>query len=455
MFGVKTMSYDTTRMEVTPEPSPTGSFGGDPAPPASEKATGSRTLENLDRMRRKVGFRKFVMVESEPRAAEHRVLFVPDSLPSRQSEHYPYTPTEPVVTDPRNLTPEERESYVTQTSEFEIRTYGMSAKQLDPRIPLMPRGNELVLYSLETDDEPNSPEFKEEGIPRVHYHHRADSAVKPDTYQAIPASKSLVLYSTGAPRVNHVNARFKILELDDVDQSMRDAIDGIGNLSSQLNGVSIAMPFLSVLSPAFGMAGEIGRRALDSYARPDRVISIDMNFRLIPETPGGVARCRPGDYLRYGYYFFLSEPVPAKLYASITTSRNCRLMMRVVGPKKALQKGKLQSQAKQAGAMQAAISGDGEQPSPDALSYIPLTRVSYLVIRVNDPNGDEDSLQKLRSQKPRLTLSMVRRLQLIVETAKEQDAEKVKADIAAIMDELHGNGEQSATADVYVAPSDS
>jgi hypothetical protein len=230
--------------------------------------------------------------------------------------------------------------------------------------------------------------------------------------------------------------------MDEVDAVVRDAIDGISNMSEQLLTVAVAMPFLSVLSPAVAIAGEVGRRALDSYAKPDNVISIDMRMKIAPKDEAELQASRPEKYMRYGYYFFLSKKVNARLFASTMTSENLVLVMRKVSSKVATSKQDLSSTSKGSSAkldksdsVTTATSVESTADTSDQ-TYIPLEKVSYLVVRVGIPTGDEDVPEK---RAPKLSPSMVSRLQNIVETAESTDAKIVKENIVNIMRQVRGN----------------
>jgi hypothetical protein len=227
------------------------------------------------------------------------------------------------------------------------------------------------------------------------------------------------------------------MEMDSVDPTIRDAIDGIGSLSTHLSGVALAMPYLSVLSPALAIASDVGRRALDSYAKPDSVISIDMNFRIAPRESDQLAACRQDKYLRYGYLFFLAKSVRARLFASTTTSENIRLMMRKVPPTAAASSTRSPSAADERSKTSDTVTSAASDSSSSSAcqTYIPLEKVSYLVVRVGVPVGDESVPKK---KLPKLSASVVRRLQQIVESAENADGETLKAELCDVMRQVRG-----------------
>lgn len=354
----------------------------------------------VDRVREAWGLKKAVVVEGlEAPGTDPNVLFASNEVDKNFIEHQ-FAETELVKINPQHRT---NYSLVHKDDPYEIRVAGMSVKAFDCSLSKLASDNELLMYSIQTDPEAGADDS--EGIPFIHYDPKSDGrggGTKPDIFVQCPASKNLALVSDGKPLPGStelrsaVNCRFKILELDRVTPVMRQSIAGIEELGSQLNRFSMVAPYLGVLSPALSIASNVGRQALKSYERPDHVISIDMNFLLADKEEVSSGQAQSGDYLRvrllililfrssrsicmhsqnsntvllcmcpyhskslitcfvlsqYGYYFFLSEPVGAKLYAATRVSTNIRLMMR---------------------------RDDGREPK-----YFPLTGVSYLVIHVS------------------------------------------------------------------------
>jgi len=162
--------------------------------------------------------------------------------------------------------------------------------------------------------------------------------------------------------------------LDDPSPGVKAAVKGIDEFGGALNMLDPVAPFIGALTPALSLAGAVSKRALDSYAQPDKVISIDMDFLLADKERVRSKTASPGEYLRYGYYFFLSEPVEGKLWASVRTPKNVQLMLRQHSRKV------------------------GE------LEYFPLTEVSYLVVRVTEPT-DSGNRNKIMTPKLFKTLS--------------------------------------------------
>lgn len=204
--------------------------------------------------------------------------------------------------------------------------------------------------------------------------------------------------------------QFRILELDDPSPGVKAAVKGIDEFGGALNMLDPVAPFIGALTPAFSLAGALSKRALDSYAQPDKVISIgkfiymhsflchftdsfavDMDFLLADRERVRSKTAAPGEYLRYGYYFFLSEPVEGKLFASVRTPKNVQLMLR--------------QHSRKVGEME----------------YFPLTEVSYLVVRVTEPT---DSGVR-RNRKP-VQLAHAHQLESIFQQAKNSDPQAIQ-----------------------------
>jgi hypothetical protein len=340
----------------------------------------------------------------------------------------PYFPTENVTVDPARMSTQMKQKYLVQPdSPFEIRVVGMSVVAQDFQWPCWRNRNwnELVLYSLQCEKDAHSDKMHDVGVPRVHYHYSQEEEVKPDAFHEVPFSRSLVHRSCESPTLGYVGFRFKILEIDEVDKNVRDAINGIGQLGNQVSSVTTGLPYLSLVSPAIQLAGEVGRRALEAYAKPDQVQTIDVGFRIAPSKIDG--NTRPHEYLRYGYYFFLSEPTRYRLYASTATYNNVALMVKRVGQSR--------STSKFGSVSCASGAADKLGGQPD---FIPLTGINYLVVRVSKPSSTSKTSGPVT---PRITLSSLQKLRHCLESAKMEPADDVKRNIVSIMEEINGASE--------------
>ncbi len=348
----------------------------------------------LTRMARALRPNPAVKVETLHSGLSASVLYAPEE----SLEGEVFVPTALVSGKPSS----DDNTLVYRDSAFEIRVAGMFVESFDR----FNGDNELLLYSIQTD--PNTAGDANQSLPFIHFDYNRDATLtseRPNTYLPIPASKSYVMSSKGCNKVKSkipdrsnppsltpfspmtsacpspspamrglskkkehvtkerksVNVQFRILEMDKPSQTIRDAVSGIDDLGGFVSGFATAAPFLGVLTPALSMVSSVSKRALDSYAEPEKIVSIDMDFLLADRKRVASGNSACGEYLRYGYYFFLAEPVEGKLWASVRTPKNVQLMLKRC---------------------------DGEYTRGErieARKYFPLTDVSYLVVRVVEP----------------------------------------------------------------------
>ncbi len=110
---------------------------------------------------RKTGCRRHENFEALPGHLQATVLWASDRVPEETDKTYPYVATETVHVDPRDESRYSPSDFVRQTDAFDIRVEGMYTESFDPRLPIVGQKNELVLYSLETDEESANIKEKE------------------------------------------------------------------------------------------------------------------------------------------------------------------------------------------------------------------------------------------------------------------------------------------------------
>lgn len=115
-----------------------------------------------------------------------------------------------------------------------------------------------------------------------------DDGTAPNTFRAIPGRKSLLIRHAGASEnasgLANVAMRFTVMEVDRVTEAQRK---GVEKLSGVLNNTARGVPFGALISPAVDGLSAAGNAGLDSYAKPDHVISKDVEFKLLQEMPVG------------------------------------------------------------------------------------------------------------------------------------------------------------------------
>lgn len=374
--------------------------------------SGLRKTGKFGAWRKKNEPHKTVRVLANPCGLDPMCLYASDQTHCDLMSE-PYKETEFITSQPEYI---DKRSIVYRDSKFEIGVVGMSVSPHDFALG-SPDFNELLMFSLQRD--PSEPSGEGDALPFIHYDPSKEDKLggtEPDQFIPIPASKSLFMASDGKvknemPR-RSVNCRFKVLELDRVDDFMQMSLSGIEQLGNHIAQFSTAAPLLGLLSPAISLASTVSRRALESHAKPDKVLTIDMNFLLAERRKAELKPTdgkeipfeqRSGEYLRFGYYFFLDQRVDAKLYASFRTFPNVQLMLKRT--EKTL--------------------------APGEKRYFPLTGVSYLVIRVTP------RVSSLAATRNPIRMSHVQRLEDLMRTSLStetgsEDAKNVVKTLAAL-----------------------
>lgn len=180
-----------------------------------------------------------------------------------------------------------------------------------------------------------------------------------------------------------VSIRFTIMEIDKVSDVQARAISGVDQLGNYVSNGAESVPYLELLTRAFAVASSLGNKGLKKYERPDHIHSVDMEFLLAErdELTGKTSEKGPncGNYLQYGYYFFLSEKVDAKLYAqTCSSSQSIPLLLKREGFTRKME----QNNEKE---------------------YFPLNGISYLVAKVTRgcKHSDNENIPSLRMEHKR------------------------------------------------------
>lgn len=261
---------------------------------------------------------------------------------------------------------------------FEISVVGMSVSCEDFSSKIY---DKVIMFSTRKDPGAKSGEAVAKGtlpdgerdpaaddVLYIHYDpmsDRNDAKMEPDVFLHVPSSKSLYMSSDGRVQpgkqeLEHsVNCRFNVMEINEIGDSLARAVDGIDESDGGIEGQrDEAMPFLPLVTSVFSIVSAMGSRGLRKYSKPDHIIKTDFTFLLADSkrqgSKGNERSKSTGEYLRYGYYFFLSRPVDGKLYAHTgSSSQHVPLKLRRTDK----------------------LSGDEQE-------YFPLTGVSYIVMRV-------------------------------------------------------------------------
>lgn len=172
-------------------------------------------------------------------------------------------------------------------------------------------------------------------VPTIHYDSiRRESANQLQReYVHIPSDRGLVTCASGSgtEEVDQLAMQFVLFQVHDDLQSKwcASTLDNVDTLNAELKSLSASQaPYFSLLAPFLKVSGALGDAALDQAGRSDRLIDADFSFRLMSRSPA-LNQTRGGAvYLRYGYYYILSEPSTAKLYTCLDAGENVRLFTR-------------------------------------------------------------------------------------------------------------------------------
>ncbi|CAN8073356.1 unnamed protein product [Agarophyton chilense] len=243
------------------------------------------------------------------------------------------------------------------------------------------RALKLQNFSSLSSNIASGPSVHVNDLPFIHYDPLRDGrkhGTEPNSYVTIPAS--MALYKQYKRRDEAVDSRyqqnasvrFNLLDLDNINDEQLDATSSITQLGELVEMGAVAVPYAELIANAFQVVAAIGKRGLEKYSTPDLVFSVDIQFRLAEATSTDyqvecdsqtsvsmAAANNIGNYLRYGYYFFLEKSVDVQLYAQTrSSSQYVPLLMRRTDLR-------------------------GKRRGRNDVEYFPLTNVSYVVMKVS------------------------------------------------------------------------
>lgn len=225
--------------------------------------------------------------------------------------------------------------------------------------------------SYEESDDDSDLLIKRKDTTVVHYDSNHDGryvSSTPNCFIPVPASRALYMQRHGrAVRPDSrwftnqmISVRFSLMEIDKMSSSQTKTLDELNNLT--LNSKTLSSTKSStVLTSAVSVVNSLGRNEIKKYSQPDSLMQKDIEF-LVHDERNDERNKRVIGYstafLRYGYYFILSEKVDAQLYAQTdSSSQNVNLLLRRSRLSRAAQ-----------------IRGEKE--------FFPLSGVPYVVMKV-------------------------------------------------------------------------
>lgn len=281
---------------------------------------------------------------------------------------------------------------------FEIKVVGFQVAKHDRAFSAR-SGNEIIVSSTQAMS--NSTEGE---LHKIHFNYeknRTKNSHKPNTYVTVPHGKRYLfsdaghktqkikeeIHITRKTKTKAVDVALKIVEVDKLAKPIVSAFSEVNELQNASKGFK-GVPVLATISPLLGFASMIGKRAMESYTTNDLVLEEAFSMRLAKNEFQ-----EAGPYLRYGYYFVISEYQKFKLYACDCTSDNMKLHVKEVASGK----------------------------------YHPLNNVDYIVLQVSQPTG-EFPTERNYSQATDVKSRMKSILRLVKEKKKDNLLESSSRD---------------------------
>jgi hypothetical protein len=169
-------------------------------------------------------------------------------------------------------------------------------------------------------------------LPAVHYDsiRRESLNNRSKDYFAIAGDRGLVTRGSGGScETLTLGLRFALFQIQDELQtrSVRTTLDSVDALNGALDSLGSApAPYFSRLAPFIRVSGALGAAALEQAGCANRVVDADVTFRLVSRDPRRNPRGEV--YLRYGYYFLLSDPTASRLFTNLGAVEHIRLFAR-------------------------------------------------------------------------------------------------------------------------------
>lgn len=186
-----------------------------------------------------------------------------------------------------------------------------------------------VLYSTRKDPSDGASAT----IPAVHYDSiRRESRNRMNReYIHVSTDKGSVTRGRGGSReVLSLAMQFVLFQIQGSElgrNSVRATLENVDALNQTLDSLSSTdAPYYALLAPFVRISGGLGTAALEQAGCKSRLLDADISFRLVSRDPtmNPVGEA----FLRFGYYFILSEPCQDKLFTQVAASENIRLFTR-------------------------------------------------------------------------------------------------------------------------------
>lgn len=135
--------------------------------------------------------------------------------------------------------------------------------------------------------DPNGINLLPTDVPLIHYDPVIDghgTGTQPDSFLPVPASKAVFRQHRAHSHATLLPVRFTVMEIDRVTSAQARAVTKVDSINGFASHLGVAVPYADIISAAVNVANAAGARALRKYARPDLVISKDIEFRIASRT---------------------------------------------------------------------------------------------------------------------------------------------------------------------------
>eukprot|EP00178_Gracilaria_changii_P027752 TRINITY_DN912_c0_g2_i1.p4 TRINITY_DN912_c0_g2~~TRINITY_DN912_c0_g2_i1.p4 ORF type:complete len:406 (-),score=59.04 TRINITY_DN912_c0_g2_i1:10286-11503(-) len=196
------------------------------------------------------------------------------------------------------------------------------AKLRDGTVPIPPKKKAIDLSDL-----PTALPIHPGDVPFLHFDPETDghdTGSEPDAFIPIPGTKRLFIQRRGSlldgesEGMRDVSMRFTVMEIDKLNEEQLIAIKSLEEVAKSVGKAASSVPYLKFISWLLKFANAVGRSALRKVARPDHVMSTDVNFMLAE--PEGVTKGDDTYEQREEYGNYLRVSVDSFCYVRVSTT---------------------------------------------------------------------------------------------------------------------------------------
>lgn len=190
--------------------------------------------------------------------------------------------------------------------------HDLADEPVKPPLPVPVKEKVVAPETAELDlsDLPTALPIRPGDLPFLHFDPETDGhdvGSEPDTFVAVPGTKRLFVRRRGSSmdmstsEIRDVVIRFTVMEIDKLSEDQLIAVKSLEEVAKSVGKAANSVPYLKFISWLLKFANTLGRSALKKVAKPDHVMSMDINFILAPDDDSSdrtIQREEYGNYLR-------------------------------------------------------------------------------------------------------------------------------------------------------------